>query len=161
MKLTILSALTIFAFSAFATGATPEQEKAFVESYQKAFETKDEKTLKSFLYTEGAPAEIVEMMTMMTLNGAGGKITKIELVTPSEEEAARYNEPQEMPDGKMYKMAFTPSKQLVIVVETKDANGSSTSTTRKPVGEKDGKLMIPLPVPAKAQSSGPAKKKKK
>lgn len=34
MKLTILSALTIFAFYAFATGATPEQEKAFVESYQ-------------------------------------------------------------------------------------------------------------------------------
>ena len=71
MKLPILSARTILASSAIASGATPEQEKAFVESCQKAFETKDEKTLKSFLSTEGAPADIVEMFTMMTLNGAG------------------------------------------------------------------------------------------
>ena len=63
----------LLASSAIAYGATPEQEKAFVESYQKAFETKDEKTLKSFLSTEGAPADIVEMFTMMTLNGAGGE----------------------------------------------------------------------------------------
>ena len=42
-----------------------------MESCQKAFETKDEKTLKSFLSTEGAPADIVEMFTMKTLNGAG------------------------------------------------------------------------------------------
>ena len=73
MKLPILSARTSLACSAIASGATPEQEKAFVESCQKAFETKDEKTLKSFLSTEGAPADIVEMFTMMTLNGAGGE----------------------------------------------------------------------------------------
>jgi hypothetical protein len=113
MKLPSLSALTILACSAIAYGATPEQEKAFVESCQKAFATKDEKTLKSFLYTEGAPADIVEMFTMMTLNGAGER-PKIEWVTPSKADAARSHEPQEMPDGKIYKMPFAPSKQLVI-----------------------------------------------
>ena len=161
MKLPSLSALTMLACSAIAYGATPEQEKAFVESCQKAFETKDEKTLKSFLSTEGAPADIVEMFTMMTLNGAGGKSTKIEWVTPSKADAARSHEPQEMPDGKIYKMPFAPSKQLVIVIASQDQNGSSTTTTRKPVGAKEGKLLIPVPVPAKAESSAPAKKKKK
>lgn len=158
MKLRILAPLAFLALSAIAHCATPEQEKAFVESYRKAFESKDEKALKAFLYTEGAPAEIVDMFTMMSLDGAGQKITKIELVTPSKEDAARYNEAMEMPDGKTYKMPFKPMKQLVIVIESKSESGSSTSTAKKPVGEKNGKLMIPVPVPAKA--AAPAKKKK-
>jgi hypothetical protein len=161
MKLQSLAALTVLALSTLAHAATPEQEKAFVESYKKAFESKDEKALKDFLYTEGAPAQIVEMFTMMSLEGAGQKISKIELVTPTREEAARYNEPREMPDGKMYKMPFLPSKQLVVVIESKSEGGSTnTSTTKKPVGEKDGKLVIPVPVPAKAAAPAPAKKKK-
>jgi len=36
----------------------------------------------------------------------------------------------------------------VIKSETKDANGSSTSTNEVFVGESDGKLMIPAPGPA-------------
>jgi hypothetical protein len=66
-----------------------------------------------------------------------------------------------MPDGKTYRMPFNPSKQLVIVTEQKSDSGSSTSTTRKPVGEKDGKLVIPVPVPAKAEATKPGKKKAK
>jgi len=38
---------------------TPEQEKAFTDKYQKAFEGKDTATLESFLYTQGADPEIV------------------------------------------------------------------------------------------------------
>lgn len=82
-------------------------------------------------------------------------------MTPSKADAARSHEPQEMPDGKIYKMPFAPSKQLVIVIASQDQNGSSTTTTRKPVGAKEGKLLIPVPVPAKAESSAPAKRKKK
>lgn len=161
MKLRTLIALASLTFSAAAHSATPEQEKAFVESYRKAFETKDEAALKAFLYTEGAPAEIVAMFTRMALDQAGEKISSIELVTPSKEDAARFNEPMEMPDGKTYKMPFPPTKQLVIVVERKTENENSKSTSKKPVGEKNGKLVIPVPVEAKAAASAPAKKKKK
>ncbi len=134
----------------FVLAATPEQEKAFVDSYKKALEAKDEKALAAFLHTEGATEETVEFFKMMQLAPTeGGTITKIELVTPTKEEAAKMSKPMEMPDGKQYKMPFTPSKQLVIVVEQKSADGSSKSTSKSPVGEKNGKLVIPVPVPVK------------
>jgi hypothetical protein len=40
-------------------------------------------------------------------------------------------------------------KQLVIAIEKKDANGSSTSKTTKFIAEKDGKFVIPVPGPCK------------
>lgn len=142
--ITILSIATLQA-------VTPEQEKAFIASYRKALEAGDSKTLESFLYTKGAPPEIVEFFKMMMTMPLpeGGKITSIELVTPSAEEAAKLNEPNEMPDGKVYKMPLKPIKQLVIVIDVKDSNGSSKNTSKSPVAEKDGKLVIPVPVPAK------------
>lgn len=135
--------------TALASAATPDDEKAFVEKYKKAFEAKDMKTLSAFLYTKGANADTVEMFTMMQEMQAGMKITSIELIAPSAEELAKFNKPMEMPDGKMYKMPVKPYKQLVIVIEEKSADGSSKSTSKSPVAEVDGKLVIPVPVPAK------------
>ena len=129
--------------------ATPEQEKAFVESYRKALESNDQAALAAFLYTEGAAKDTVEFFTMMQGANAGQKVTSIELVTPSKEDMAKFNKPMEMPDGKKYKMPFAPTKQLVVVIEKKDGDGSSKSTSKSPVGEKNGKLVIPVPVPAK------------
>jgi hypothetical protein len=91
----------------------------------------------------------VEFFTMMQGANAGQKVTSIELVTPSKEDMAKFNKPMEMPDGKKYKMPFAPTKQLVVVIEKKDGDGSSKSTSKSPVGEKNGKLVIPVPVPAK------------
>jgi hypothetical protein len=41
-------------------------------------------------------------------------------------------------------------KQLVIAIEKKDANGSSTSKTTNFIAEKDGKFVIPVPGPCKS-----------
>ena len=66
----------------------------------------------------------------------------------------KYNEPKEMPDGQLYKMPFAPTHQLVIV--TNDGAGG-TSTSKLPVGEHKGKLLIPVPVPVNPSSKTSAK----
>ncbi len=45
--------------------------------------------------------------------------------------------------------SLKPTKKLVIKIEKKDANGSSTSTTENLIAEKDGKFVIPVPGPCK------------
>jgi len=60
-----LTAALLTAVSLVAHAATPEQEKAFVESYKKALESNDMKALAAFLYTDGAAKETVEFFTMM------------------------------------------------------------------------------------------------
>ncbi len=149
MKKLFPLSLALLVLSIPSMAATPEQEKAFVESYKKALETNDTKALAGFLYTEGAAKETIEFFTMMQNMNAGKKPTSIELVTPTAEEKVKFAKPMEMPDGKKYKMPFTPSKQLVVTYEEKSADGSSSSTSKSPVGEKNGKLVIPVPVPVK------------
>jgi hypothetical protein len=138
--------------------ATPEQEKTFVAAYKKAFEAKDEKALEGFLYTTGASEDTIEFFKMMQTLEAGTPISSIELATPTKEEASKFNQPMDMPDGKKYKMPITPTKQLVVVIEHKSDSGSSKSTSKSPVAEKDGKLVIPVPVPAEAAPAAAPKK---
>jgi hypothetical protein len=128
--------------------AAGSKEQAFVAAFRTALEKKDQKTLDSFLLKDGTPAEIVEFFTMMMDLPAGMKIESVELATPTAEEAAKYNKAMEMPDGKSYKLPVTPTKQLVIIMKEEGANGSGTSKSSLPVAEKDGKIVIPLPVPA-------------
>jgi hypothetical protein len=143
----VLIAITL-PFS-FARAATPEQEKAFVASYKKALEAGDTKALAGFLYTEGAQAEQIEFFKMMQMPNPGAKVVSIELVPLSAADAEKFNKPLTMPDGKSYVMGLKPTKQLVVMTENKDASGSSKSTSKSPVAEKNGKLVIPVPVPAK------------
>lgn len=128
---------------------TPEQEKAFVAKYKAAYETKDTATLYSFLYTENANPMALEFYKMMMANGAGDKISKIELVDLSPEDARKAAAVQEGPGGMKTKMPLKPTKKLLTTVEHKDANGSSSSTNESFVAEKDGKLVIPVPVDVK------------
>ena len=107
-------------------------------SYKKAFESNDTKALAAFLYTEGGAKETIEFFTMMQTMQAGKKIASIELVTPSAAEKEKFNKPMEMPDGKKYVMPFPPTKQLVVVIEEKSGEGSGKSTSKNPVGEKNG-----------------------
>jgi hypothetical protein len=46
------------------------------------------------------------------------------------------------------KFTLQPTKKLVIKTETKDANGSSSSSSEVFVAESDGKIVIPAPGPA-------------
>lgn len=146
--ITLFTIIAAFA-SVPAHSATPEQEKAFVDAYRKALEAGDAKALNAFLSTDGADADTIDFFKMMQAPEPGAKLVSIELVKPTAEEEAKLNEPMMMPDGKSYKMPIKPYKQLVIKSETKSADGSSSSTSKSPVAEKDGKLVIPVPVPAK------------
>lgn len=143
VSLTFALAITVACFSVHA-GDSPK-EKAFVDGYKKAFEAKDTAALESFLYTEGSDPGIVEFYKMMQSAEAGEKISKIELVDLTPDEAKKAGEPQESPDGKKVCMTLKPTKKLNVSIEKKDQNGSSTSNTSNLVAEKDGKFVIPVP----------------
>ena len=134
------------------TKADPQTDpgKVFIETYQKAFAAKDEKTLMSLMRTDGSPAEIVDFYKSMTLDAAGQKIVSIELVKPSAEEAATFSKTMEMGEGQSYQLPITPTLQLVVMLEEKSENGTGQSTSKSPVAEVDGQLKILLPVPVKA-----------
>jgi hypothetical protein len=131
----------------FALAATPAQEKQFVDTYRKAFEGKDEKTLTGLLYTKGADPQAAEFYKMMMTSDMGSKISSIQLVDLNADDKKRAAGGPG-PDGKPMKFNLPPMKKLVIKSETKDANGSSSSTSEVFVGEAEGKLVIPAPGPA-------------
>jgi len=128
---------------------TPEQEKAFTDKYKKAFEAKDTATLESFLYTQGADPAIVGFYKMMQSGEAGEKISNIELVALTPDDVKKANTPMDSPTGGKVCLTLKPTKKLIIKVEKKDANGSSTSSTENLIAEKDGKFVIPVPGPCK------------
>ena len=125
-------------------GDSPK-EKAFADSYKKAFESKDTAALQSFLYTQGSDPGILEFYKMMQSAEAGGKVSQIELVDLTPDEAKKAAEPQESPNGAKVCLTLKPTKKLKFTVEKKDENGSSSSETSNFVAEKDGKFVIPVP----------------
>ncbi len=128
---------------------TPADDKAFTEKYKTAYEANDTATLQSFLYTENANPMALEFFKMMITDGAGGKISTIELVSLSAEDAKKAAGTQDGPGGMKTKMPLKPTKKLKVTVEHKDANGTSSSTSESLVAEKDGHYVIPVPVDAK------------
>ena len=132
---------------AIGFGATPAQEKAFVDAYKKAFESKDEKSLTGFLYTKGADPQALEFYKMMMTSEMGSKISSIQLADLDAKDKERAKGGPG-PNGKPMKFTLQPTKKLVIKIETKDANGSSSSTSEVFVAESDGKIVIPAPGPA-------------
>ncbi|RIL09538.1 MAG: hypothetical protein DCC75_06310 [Proteobacteria bacterium] len=141
-----ISAVLLLSLPCLADAA---KEKAFVDTYKKAFEAKDETTLKSLLYTKGADPEILEFYTMMMTGEMGSKISSIELRDLTPDEVKKASEMQPLPSGEMAKLPFTPTKKLVLKVDASDAGGTGTSTSQSFVGLIDGKYMIPVPGPAK------------
>src|SRR4051812_40842805 len=128
--------------------ASPEQEKAFTDKYKAAMEGKDTATLESFLYTKGADPAAVEFYKMMQSGGAGEKIASIELVNLTPEDLKKATTPMDGPTGKVC-LTLTPTKKLIMKIEKKDENGSSSNTSENFVAEKDGKFVIPVPGPCK------------
>ena len=146
----LVSLFTVACFSAGpALASSPEQEKEFTDKYKTAFEANDSAALESFLYTQGADPTVLEFYKMMVTQGAGGKISKIELVQLSAEDPKKAEKIQDGPGGMKLRLPLKPTKKLKITLETNDANGRSTTTSESYVAEKDGKLVIPVPVPAK------------
>lgn len=126
-------------------GAGAEQEKAFIDKYKTALEANDAATLQSVLYTTGADPMIVGFYKMMQSSGAGGKISRIEMVNLTPDDLKKATAPQDSPNGGKVCLNLKPTKKLVIVIERKDENGSSSNTTENFIAEKDGKFVIPVP----------------
>src|SRR5438477_12835528 len=139
---TMAGALLTLALS-IVTG-TPEQEKAFTDKYKAAMEGKDTAALESFLYTQGSDPAALEFYKMMQSGGAGEKISSIELVNLTPEDVKKATTPMDGPTGKVC-LNLKPTKKLIIKIEKKDANGSSTSSTENLVAENGGKFVIPVP----------------
>jgi len=150
MKIHILLCALITTVSLSLRAGTPAQEKAFLDKYKTAFEAKDTATLESFLSTQGADPEILGFYKMMQSAEAGEKISKIDLVDLKPEDAKKAATPQDSPTGGKVCLTLKPVKKLVIKIERKDANGSSTSTNENFIAEKDGKFVIPVPGPCKS-----------
>jgi hypothetical protein len=128
IKISSLVFALLAAISLRLEAGTPEQEKAFVDKYKTAFEGKDTATLESFLYTQGSDPAAVEFYKMMQSGEAGEKISTIELVNLTPEDVKKATTPMDGPTGKVC-LTLKPTKKLVIKIEKKDANGSSTSST--------------------------------
>jgi hypothetical protein len=143
VSLFVLVALTV------SLQAGPAEEKAFTDKYKAAFEGKDMPTLESLLYTEGADPTIVGFFKMMLSGEAGAKISKIDLVDLTPEEAQKAAGAQPSPDGGKVCLPLKATKKLVVEINASDSNGSSKSTETNFVAEKDGKLVIPVPGPCK------------
>ncbi len=143
----LLTAFVAAVAAAPSLAATPAQERAFVDTYRKAFEAKDAATLHSLLYTKGADPKALGFYRMMTTVGMGAKVASIALVDLSPEDRARADRPMPGVDGKMLRLSLEPVKKLVIRVETKTSDSSSTGTSEVFVAEHDGKLWIPVPAP--------------
>src|ERR1044071_4083029 len=148
LKLLTLSSVLVVALAFTIVAATPAQEKAFTDKYKAALEGKDTPTLEGFLYTQGSDPQALEFYKMMQSGNAGGKITRIELVSLTPEDVKKATSPRDGPTGKVC-LNLKPTKKLVIKVEQKDANGSSSSSSENFVAEKDGKFVIPVPGPCK------------
>jgi len=149
IKMSTLFLALLVTMSLHVAAATPEQEKAFTDKYKKAFEAKDTATLQSFLYTQGADPAIVGFYKMMQSGEAGEKISNIELVALTPEDAKKAATPMDSPTGGQVCLTLKPTKKLIIKVEKKDASGSSSSTSENFIAEKDGKFVIPVPGPCK------------
>src|SRR5438552_2196896 len=91
----ILVCALITTISLSLRAGTSAQEKAFIDKYKAAFETKDTATLESFLYTQGADPAILGFYKMMQSSEAGEKITTIDLVDVTPEDAKKAAAPQD------------------------------------------------------------------
>jgi hypothetical protein len=149
MKTQILLCALIITVSISLQAGTPAQEKAFTDKYKTAFEAKDTATLESFLYTQGADPDILGFYKMMQSSDAGGKISKIELVDLTPDDAKKAATPMDSPTGGKVCLTLKATKKLIIATETKDESGSSTSKSENFIAEKDGKFVIPVPGPCK------------
>ena len=139
-------AVAVACLSVYA-GDSPN-EKAFVDSYKKAFEAKDTAALQSFLYTQGSDPGILEIYKRMQSSDAGEKISKIELIDFTAEEMQKVAVPKDSPSGGKVCFPLQPSKRLMITIDKKDAKGTF-STSGNFIAEKDGKFVIPVPGPCK------------
>ena len=147
-NLIIPSLIAAICLGAVSLHAGTAEEKAFTDKYKTAFEASDKATLESFLYTKGADPMVLDFYRTMMTAEAGGKISKIELVDLTPDDAKKAEAIQDGPGGKM-QLPLKPTKTLKIAVDKKDGESTSSSTSESFVAVKDGKFVIPVPASVK------------
>ena len=85
----LVAVLAAFLLPLAVFAASPADEKAFVDAYRKAYESKDAKGLSALLYTKGADPKALEFYRMMMSDGMGAKISSIELKALDDEDRKR------------------------------------------------------------------------
>jgi hypothetical protein len=138
-------ALAALLLAAPLQAATPEQEKAFIDTYKAAYAAKDGDTLKGLLYTEGADPMALEFYGEMMTADFGGEITEIALVALTPDDVKEAESVMEGPAGGKFVLKPKPYKKLSLKIHMKDANGESTSTHSTFVAEENGKIVIATP----------------
>lgn len=147
--LSVVLTITLAFGAGAAAAATAEQEQAFLDAYKTAFAAKDAGALKALLYTDGAIPMAVEFYGEMMVNEmADGTISSIELRDLTADDQTEAAQIIEMPDGGKAKLAPKPYKKLVIKIDTKTDETTSSSTSEAFVADVDGKIVISLPAPA-------------
>lgn len=119
----------------------------FADTYLHALQNKDTPKLDSMMLTDGVPAETLEFFKMLREEPAEGTTMSVEVMAVTQADLDKFGKEQEMPDGKMYKMPMAPSHVMKVTTETKGEGGDSTGNSSMPIGEKDGRFVILLPVP--------------
>ena len=137
-----------FSVAGIAAAATADQEAAFINAYKTAFEAKDAAALQALLYSGGDPMAMDFYGQMMTAEMTDGKLTSIELKDLSPEDVANAATVQDMPSGKM-QLLPKPYKKLVLKIDTKTADTTSSSNSEVFIAEDGGKIVIAVPAPAK------------
>lgn len=147
-KRRLVLALGMFLALASASAASAVDEAAFLDAYRKAFAVRDTATLHGFLYTKGADPMALDFYKAMQAQDLGNPKAVITLETLTPEEVAKAAQPKDGPGGPMV-LLLAPTKKLVTSIAADDANGKSTSASSCFVAEHEGKLVIPVPGPAK------------
>src|SRR6266496_130200 len=148
MKIATLVCALVTAISVSVRAGTPEQEKTFIDKYKTAFEAKDTATLESFLYRQGADPAILGFYKMMQSGEAGEKISKIELLDLTPEDAKKAAAPQDSPTGGKLCLTLKPVKKLAIKIERKDPTAAQPARARTSSPRKTP-FVIPVPGPCK------------
>jgi hypothetical protein len=149
MKSVLLITTLLIIPGLFAPAANAEQEKAFVEKYKTALEANDSATLQSVLYTTGADPDDCWLLQNDAVEWSGRQGFQNRAGRSDARRRKKATAPQDSPSGGKVCLNLKPTKKLVIVIEKKDENGSSTNTTENFISEKDGKFVIPVPGPCK------------
>lgn len=140
---TVFSVVVSLISSLSAFAATP-QEQAFIDSYKKALEANDTKTLEGLLYTKDAdPEKLAEIKESLSL-AEGMTVSQVELVDVTSQEITQAMTPYKGPDGKMSALTVKPAKKLIVTLAAVE-DSTFSFTSQRAVGDIDGKLLILVP----------------
>ncbi len=151
MKRAFFSLAIAFSFVVSVGGAafaaSPDAEAAFIKAYQAAFDSKNADAFSALMAPGGDPTVVQFYTQMMTSEVQDGKLTSITLKDLTPDDVTKAAAIQPGPNGNL-KLSPTPYKKLVLHIETKTADQTSSSDSEVFVADVGGKVLIAVPSPA-------------